>query len=263
MIQRALMIAGVLLGLAAFAPRTVVAQGITRAQADSILAELKQIHQLLEKNLRQQSAPAAPAPAPDRRVTVPAVDAYELGRPDAPLTLLEFTDYECTFCRRFHISTFELLKKDYIDTGKLRFMSFDLPLDFHRLAFGAANAARCAGEQGKYWDLRHVLIVNADRLDTEALLTYAKELNLDMPLFQACLESEKYGPAIRQDVAHAQAVGISATPSFVLGATSKQSMEGVVIVGAQPYGNFEAKIRELLSQREHGNRGEDGGSGAR
>ena len=75
-------------------------------------------------------------------------EIYFLGREDAPLTLIEFTDYECPFCGRFHADAFVDLKKNYIDTGKVRFVSRDLPLSFHSNALGAAEGARCAGEQG-------------------------------------------------------------------------------------------------------------------
>ena len=157
-IKRYLTIAALILGLAPVIARSAAAQGMTQEQAAAILEELKQIRLLLERNLRHESAHVTPpAPAPDREVTLPAVEAYELGRSDAPLTLVEFTDYECSFCRQYHISTFEQLKRNYIDTGKLRYVSRDFPLDFHKLAFGAANAARCAGEQGKYWELRHAV----------------------------------------------------------------------------------------------------------
>ena len=105
-----------------------------------------------------------------------------------------------------------------------------------------------AGEQGKYWEMRHVMIVNASKLNPEALLTYARDLGLDMAGFQACVESERYGAAIRRDIGDAQAAGISATPSFVLGKASNQGIEGVRIVGALSYGIFEAKIRELSGE---------------
>lgn len=249
MTTRHLAVACLFLSLAAAAPGPVAAQGITHDQADSILAELKQIHQLLEKSVQQQAARrATPAPAPDREVTLPPFTSYSLGRDDAPITLIEFTDYQCPYCRQYHISTFERLKKDYVDAGRLRYVSRDLPLEFHSNAFAAANAARCAGEQGKYWELRHAMIVNANKLDPGALVTYAQDLGIDTTRFQACMKSEKYAPAVRKDLVDAQAAGLSATPSFVLGKTARQGAEGVVIVGAQPIETFEARIKELLGK---------------
>lgn len=230
------------LGLSTAAP-SIAEDAITRQQADSILVELKAIRQLLERSLQQQ--PGHPHAA-ERSVRLPPVTTYKLGRSDAPLTLVEFTDYECPFCRQFHIATFEKLRKDYIETGKLRFISRDLPLDFHKLSFGAATAARCAGEQGKYWEMRHVLIVNADRLAPPALVTYAHDLGVDTTLFQSCMQGGKFAGEIRRDMEDAQKVAVTATPTFVLGKTQKVGFEGVVIVGAVPIETFEAKIRELL-----------------
>jgi protein-disulfide isomerase len=82
---------------------------------------------------------------------------YSLGRSDAPLTLLEFTDYQCPYCRKFQAETWPLLKKNYIDTGKLRFIVRDLPLSFHSSARPAAEAAHCAAEQGKFWEMHHAM----------------------------------------------------------------------------------------------------------
>src|SRR5437773_2432263 len=113
----------------------------------AILDELKAIRQLLEH------LPAVPAPrtrpAADERVKMPVAPAHAMGREDAPVTLVEFTDVECPFCRQFHLTTFAELKENYVDTGKVRFVSRDLPLDVHRNALKAAHASRCAGAQDK------------------------------------------------------------------------------------------------------------------
>src|SRR5438270_1906764 len=101
--------------------------GITRQQADQILNELRQIRQLLEK--QEQHAAAAPAPQPAKvsRATVNLEGVPMLGSKDAPLTIVKYTDYQCPFCQRFHVTSFAELKKNYIDTGKVRFYSRDLP----------------------------------------------------------------------------------------------------------------------------------------
>ncbi len=238
-------------GVAGAKPRPAAppaASSITSVQADSILWELRQIRTLLEKNLAPTPRPAIAAPPPERQVTLPdSLAAFALGKSDAPVTLVEFTDYQCPYCRQFHVSTLEKLKQEFIDTGQLRFISCDLPLDFHDNAFNAAVAARCAGEQGKFWELRNAMIVNSDRLDRDDLLTYARDLGLDMPRFGACLDEERFGPEIRGDLADAQAAGVSATPTFVLGKTTPGGIQGVVIVGARPVADFESRIRKLLA----------------
>ncbi len=232
-------------------PRLSQAEGITAEQADAILQELRQIHQLLER--QQQSYAVRPgepsALAQDEKVTLslPA-NSYSIGRQDAPLTLVEFTDYQCPFCRQFHITTFDELKKNFIDTGKLRYISLDFPLDMHENARRAAVAARCAGDQGRFWELRNVMIVNANQLKPENLLTYVTDLKLDVDKFRACVESDRYRAEIDRQLAAGQAIGVSATPSFVLGRSGIDKVDGIRLVGAMPYSVFDGKIKELLAK---------------
>jgi protein-disulfide isomerase len=176
-------------------------------------------------------------------------DSPVLGRKDAPLTMIEFTDYQCGFCRRFHVNTFPEIKKKYIDTGTLRFASRDLPLSMHKNAFAAANAARCAGEQAKFWELRDVMINNAANLGGPAILGYADGLKLDPATFRPCLDSVKYQAQIQRDMHEAEAVGLDATPSFLLGWTTAQGVEGKFLVGAHPLATFEQAIQEMLRGR--------------
>jgi protein-disulfide isomerase len=215
---------------------------ITSAQANEIISELRAIHHLLER-----SAPAAAAIAPiDEHVSMTLRESPILGRVDAPLTLVEFTDYQCPFCRKFHTTAFEDIKKNFIDTGKLRYISFDLPLPMHDHATQAANAARCAGDQQQFWEMRHMLIINAQKLEHDNLLAYAHDMHLDMSAFTHCLDQNKYDAAVQRDAADAAQIGASGTPSFVLGTTTNdRRFAGTKIVGAQPYTVFEEKIRTL------------------
>jgi protein-disulfide isomerase len=223
------------------------AAGITEQQAEAILTELKQIRLLLEKQQAPNSANAVRPATPSETAKITVGDNYYLGANDAPLTLVEFTDYQCPFCNQFHRLTFPELKKTYIDTGKIRFISRDLPLEFHNNALLAARAARCAGEQDKYWELRDVLSSNPNNLSQQAILNYALELSLDTGRLQGCLDSEKYRGDIQEDVKEAHSIGIIGTPGFVLGRTSNGTLEGIKIVGAQPFALFDAKIKELLA----------------
>jgi protein-disulfide isomerase len=220
---------------------------ITEQQAEAILNELKQIRVLLEKQQAPNSANAARPATPYETAKITVGDSYALGADDAPLTLVVFTDYQCPFCSQFHRLTFPELKKTYIDTGKIRFISRDLPLEFHNNALLAARAARCAGEQDKYWELRHVLSSNPNNLSQQAILNYALDLSLDTKRLQACLDSEKYRGDVQKDVMEAHSIGITGTPGFVLGRSSNHTLEGVKIVGAQPFALFDAKIKELLA----------------
>lgn len=225
-------------------PSLAAAQGLTAEQGNAILEELKLIRQLLEK----QAAALAPGGAPvDDKVSLSfAPGGYVLGREDAPLTMIEYTDYQCPFCQQFHNTTWVDLKRNYIDTGKLRFVSRDFPLDFHENARRAAVAARCAGEQGRFWELRHAMIVHADQLQAEKLIGYARDVGLDITRFSTCVLADKYKAEIDKSYAEGLAAGVSGTPSFILGRVERDRIEGVRIVGALPYPAFDAKIRELL-----------------
>ena len=217
-------------------------QGITKEQADAILNELKQIRVLLEKNQRAAVAPQAPEPA---KVSLKIGSEPALGSAKAPITMVEFTDYQCSFCRQFHLATFPAIRQKYIDTGKVRFITRDLPLDIHANAFPAAEAARCAGEQGQFWKLRDTMIANANALAPDKILGYAQALTLDMTRFRACVDSHKYKDAVRKEYDEAAALRIEGTPTFLIGKTTADGVDGTIVVGAQPLAAFEARLREL------------------
>ena len=220
------------------------ADGITNEQAQDILNELKQIRMLLEK-----MQTGAQAPAIDDKVSYKfAPGGFSLGDAKAPLVMVEYTDFQCPFCQQFHATAFAQIKANYIDTGKVRFVSRDFPLDFHENARRAANAGRCAAEQGKFWEMRHLMIVNADQLKADNLVTYAASAKLDMPKFKSCLDSDRFKAQIDQDIAEGEVAGVQGTPSFVIGHLENDRIEGVRVVGAQPYAQFDARIREMLDQ---------------
>ncbi len=225
-------------------PQVAAAQGITQQQADELISEIRQLRQMLEQLRAPQPGPPQPSPT----VKLAPAAAYAMGRDDAPLTVVEFTDLECPFCQRFHLTTFEQLKKNYIDTGKVRFVTRDFPLDFHPMAMPAAHAVRCAGEQGKFWEMRHVVAVKADALSRDVLFALARERGLEMTRFESCFTAEKYKAAIQKDIEDGQAAQVTGTPTFVIGRTSADGLEGDRIVGAVPYPVFEGKIKELLQK---------------
>ncbi|MEP7208272.1 MAG: thioredoxin domain-containing protein [Casimicrobiaceae bacterium] len=219
----------------------------TNEQVKELLNELKLIRQALEKG-----AVAAPqggnvgAPVDDKVSMQFPTGAFSVGRDDAPLVMVEYTDYQCPFCQQFHNSTWPELKKNYVDTGKVRFISRDFPLDFHENAKRAAVASHCGGEQGKFWELRHALIVNADKLQAERLAGYAKDVGLDVGKFSTCVMSDKYKDIVEKGYAEGLAAGISGTPSFVLGRLKDGKLEGVRMVGAMPYSAFDSKLKQML-----------------
>jgi protein-disulfide isomerase len=229
------------LPLAFLLPLAAADKGITKQQADQILDELRQIRQLLEK---QQSANPG-QPEQPTRAKVATAGAFAIGSKDAPVTMIEFTDFQCPFCNRFHVSTFAELKKNYIDTGKVRFVSRDLPLDFHPNAMQAAEAGRCAGEQGQFWPMRDRMAAEPEHLDMPRLLSYAQDLKLKVDTFKACVEGAKYKSAIQADIQDALKIGANGTPSFVIGKTTPDAVDGELVIGAMPYQVFDEKLKEL------------------
>lgn len=140
-----------------------------------------------------------------------------LGSATAKIGIVEFSDYQCFYCRDFHRNHFERLKKEYIDTGAVQFIYKDLPLRTHRQAVPAAMAAHCAGAQGRFWDMHNALFAHQDRLGQKLFLELARQLNLDEAQFNACLESKSHVQGIGQDVSTARMLGFTGTPSFLIG----------------------------------------------
>jgi len=217
--------------------------GLTRQQGDEILKELRQIRQLLE---RQQSKPAQPQEeAPTRAKISDLAGVSMLGSKDAPLTIVEYTDYQCPFCQRFHVTAFGELKKAYIDTGKVRFFSKDMPLDFHPNAMRAAMAARCAGEQGRFWELSDTMGANPNALDLEHIVGFAADLKMDTGALRACVDSSKYKERVQNDVLEAMKIGATGTPTFIVGKSVGEGVDGELVVGAMPFQMFDVKLKEL------------------
>ena len=234
------------------APQGVAFQGVpppaltAQQQNEEMLRELRAIRMLLERLTTPQGQPPAPPPQPlTGKVT--NLKGYVLGRADAPLTMIEFTDLQCPFCRQFVLTSFNDIKKNWIDTGKLRYISRDFPLDFHAQAMPAARAARCAGEQGKFWEMRLELLRNANLLSTDYIAKTASDLKLESKPFTSCIASSKYDAEIQAETAEGAKLGVGGTPTFIMGRTTAASVEGPMVVGALPYAQFDAKLKELLA----------------
>jgi protein-disulfide isomerase len=234
--------------LASQAEVEALKQELARVNAvlDSLQKELASLRQLVSPRLAQPTPPA------DALVTVRLGDHPALGTPEAPLTLIEFSDYQCPYCRRFVETTWPALKRDYIDTGKLRHVFRDFPLDrLHPQARKAAEAARCAGEQGQYWAMHDRLFQHQQTLQVERLKGYARDLGLNTRAFEVCLDQGRYATAVQQDLDAGAAAGVQGTPGFILGKTrSDGTIKGTFIRGAQPLAAFRQAIERLLGEKE-------------
>ncbi len=222
---------------------------INQEQADAILLELKEIRRVLEKIEQKEVAPQAKvARRPSTATVTINKDRPALGSADAPVTVVEFTDYQCPFCKRFTQSTFTYPKRDFIDTGKVRWVVRDMPLNFHTNARKAGQAVHCANEQGKFWEMRDVLFRNSTKLGDADLKNYAQMVGLDVTAFDSCLASDRYLAEIDKDSAEAKRVQITGTPSFVVGKSGGNKLSGKLIIGAQPLNVFAAEIKRLLDE---------------
>ena len=171
------------------------------------------------------------------------------GRVDAPVTLIEYSDFTCGYCLKFFRETWPKLQAKYVETGKLRFVYRDYPRADRGVGVEAAVAARCAGTQGRYWAMHDRLFGEGGRLDSGAFRGYAKAIGLDQEAFARCFDERQYLESIFQDRQEANRWGFHGTPGFILmhtvgGATEKEP--AVAIPGAFPFEDFAEEIERLL-----------------
>lgn len=201
------------------------------------------------QKVAQAPTPSAPEAAPQPPATPPTVDDDPtLGEEDAPVTLVEFTDYQCPFCGKHFTGAYGQIKKDYIDTGKVKYVVRDFPLSFHPHAQKTAEATECADDQGKFWEMHDKIFEtqatwsnSTDIIPT--LKQYAADLKLNTGTFNTCLDSGKYKDEVQKDMADGSASGVNGTPGFwLLGSDGKSNQ----ISGAVPYANFQQAIDAML-----------------
>jgi protein-disulfide isomerase len=187
-----------------------------------------------------------------RRAPIQVHGAPAKGDEKAVITLVEFSDYECAYCGRHFRETLGRIESDYIKTGKLKYVFRDFPLEsIHPRAFKAAEAAHCAGEQGRYWQMHDHLFTHQSALDRTHLAGHAKTLALDLPRFEQCLDSGRHAARVRQSQAEGQQAGVSGTPTFFLGRTDAggTSLKAqATLVGAQPYATFKEALDRFLTE---------------
>jgi len=203
------------------------------------------IRRVLAASLLTFAACAVPAQTPEPRVRLELAGAQVLGNTQAPLTMVEFSDYECSFCQQYYATAFAEIKRDFIDTGKLRYVVRDFPLPSHRNAARAARAAHCAADQGRFWEM-HAALLKGESLDLQAIVEAAQTLGLDGPRLRACVESGQFDGAIRKSIAEANAAGVNSTPTFVIGPSRGGGVEGTRFAGSLPYADYAARIKALL-----------------
>ena len=189
-----------------------------------------------------------PAPAPSQpQPTQNNFDMAELsdddpfkGDENAPVTIVEWSDFECPFCSRFYSQTLSQIEEKYINTGKVKLVYRDFPLSFHQNAQKAAEASECADDQGMFWEMHDKIFENQGSMSADNFKVWALELGLDATEFNTCLDSGKHASETQKDMADGSAAGIRGTPGFII--------NGQLLSGAQPFASFEAAIEAALSK---------------
>ncbi len=177
------------------------------------------------------------------------------GNPDAPITIVEFSDYQCPFCARFYAQTLPLLLEEYIDEGKVNLVYRDFPVQrIHPNALSAAAAAECADDQGKYWEYHDTLFEKQNawaKLDSNSAIStfsqFATEIELEQQQFDNCLESGQYLEEVQADFSDGKNYQVTGTPGFFIG---NEDIGFVKIIGAKPYDAFKKVIDAQLNTSE-------------
>lgn len=181
---------------------------------------------------------AAPTPPPARIDDVSLDDDPSMGNPDAPVVVVEFSDFQCPYCGRFQQDTFKQIMDTYGDD--ILFVYRDFPLSsIHPRAEASAEAAECADDQGAFWDYHDLLFANQTALDNDSLISYAEQLDLDVDTFTECLTSGEKADEVQADFNDGRSYGVTGTPTFFI--------NGVRVVGAQPFASFEQVIDQELN----------------
>jgi len=185
----------------------------------------------------QQAPPTQQPPEEPETVQVSADDDPGKGNANAKVTIIQFSEFQCPFAGRFARDTLPDIKKDYIDTGKVKFVYRDFIV--HSTSQKAQEAAQCANEQGKFWEMHDLLYQNQGALEVDDLKGYAQQLGLNTASFDSCLDSGKYESEVQKDTSDGRSYGVGGTPTFFI--------NGKKLVGAQPYETFQQAIEEALA----------------
>lgn len=236
--------------------------GSVSVQAEENLEGLRTDIEELKKGqseMRKQLGEILKLVTPKKRETVSDInvvldvrDDPAKGSADAEITLVEFTDYQCPFCARHVKSVKPQFIKDYVDSGKVRYVLRDFPLSFHKDAKNAAMAAHCAAEQGKYWEMHDVLFANQKALGKDKLSEYAGGLELDVAAFDECMGSERYASKVDNSMKDGTKATVRGTPSFVVGKVGEDGkVKGSKIIrGAVGYTVFKETLDDMLKGDE-------------
>lgn len=244
----AFVLAGILLSVLRLADEDRGEVAKLRQQIESLRTAQQAIRDDVSDALRRQNVATA-STVLQRDVVLDTRGAPWQGETNAPVTLIAFGDFESADCGRFSRETLPQLERDYISAGKLKYVFRSYPEESHSHALSAQEAASCAGEQGKFWQMHDRLFAARARLNPGDMPSHAQALGLDRQQFLTCFDAGLPMPAIRRDILEGQKSGVSSVPTFFLGPTvpSRASVRATKIIkGAPPYSELRDAIDALL-----------------
>ena len=216
--------------------------------SDMVTKQSESIEKIAKSGVAPKKADSKPQTPTNVKVSID--DDPIKGKVDAPLTIVEFSDYQCPYCRKFHSQVLPKIEEEYIKTGKVRYIFRDFPLRFHKLAVPAAVAANCAGDQDKYWLMNDFLFDNPQKLDNASVLEAAKTLDLDYAKFEACMKDNNHEAEVNKDFDAGKSYGVRGTPSIFLGKTEKgKEFTGLYLRGFRPYEFYKKEIDKMLASK--------------
>ena len=220
-----------------------------QAQMQRELAAIKNFLQQLVQGRQQAQEPQVPGLV---GAMIPTAGEPAMGSPSAKVMLIEVSDFQCPYCKRQAQQTLPKLQQEFVNTGKVQYVFLDYPIpSLHPTAARSHEAAACAGDQGKYWEMHRSLFASAVARDDAALAAQAQAVGLNMGQFKACLSSGKHAEAVRASAARMEQLGIQGTPMVLLGLTPPPGQPMKVagyIYGAESYAKFKQAIEQLLAQ---------------
>ncbi len=224
-----------------------------KTQQAQMQRDLDAIKSLLQGLTQPRGAGSGGDPFVNKQITI--TNEPSKGSATAKLTIVEVSDYHCPFCRRQMLQTMPHVLADYVNTGKVQYVFVDYPIaQLHPDAFKSHEAAACAGDQGKYWQMHDLLFTNSPAREASQLATQASMLGLDMKKFDACMNNGNGGAHaadIRASIARMQELGVGGTPLVLIGLTPAPGSPMKVIAsvyGAQPYAEFKRAIDAALAK---------------
>ena len=220
-----------------------------RKQQERILQELEEIKALLQAQAARVETRSAPMPPPSMSLNVRG-EPFK-GAASARVAILEYSDFDCTYCATYAREIYPLIDHAYVQAGTVKYFFRDLPGPEHPNALFKARLARCAGDQGRFWEAHDRLFKDQRPLDGAGFTQFIRDLGLDEPAFQACISSNRYIDAIQHSARLASGMKLNGTPAFIIGTLSDDGSilrSAKVFLGAESFDAFRKVLDDLLKQ---------------